>query len=186
MNKPLLIIISGLPCTGKTDLGKRLAKEFNLPYISKDGIKELLFDSLGWKDREWSKKLGLTSYDLLYYFAEAQLEAGKSFIIESNFKAKVGTKKFLDWQKKYDYEPLQIVCKTEGKVLFDRFKKRAESGERHPGHVDHLNYKEFEGALLRAEYEPLDIGGEKFEVDTTNFNKIDYKNIFKKIYKGYE
>jgi len=181
MSEILIIIISGLPCTGKTDLGKRLANKFNLPYVSKDEIKELLFDSLGWKDRKWSKKLGLTSYDLLYFFAESQLKASKSFIIESNFKAKFVTEKFLNWQKKYGYEPIQIVCKTEGETLFKRFKKRAESGERHPGHVDHLNYDEFKKSLLKGEYKPLDIGGEMIEVDTTDFDKVDYKSIFEKI-----
>lgn len=181
MTKPLLVIISGLPCTGKTFLGKRLAKEFNLPYLSKDGIKELLFDSLGWQDREWSKKLGLASYNLLYYFAESQLTAGKSFIIESNFKAEFDSKKFLDLKKKYEYEPLQIVCKTDGEVLFERFKKRTESGERHPGHVDQLNYDEFKEIMLKGGYESLLIGGEIIEVNTTDFESIDYEKILKNI-----
>lgn len=52
MSKISLIIITGLPGTGKTTLGRKLAEEFRLPFISKDDIKEFLFDNLGWKDRE--------------------------------------------------------------------------------------------------------------------------------------
>ena len=57
MSKAWLIIIWGLPCTGKTTLGPWLAKELGLPFVHKDGIKESLFESLGWKDRAWSKQL---------------------------------------------------------------------------------------------------------------------------------
>ena len=47
MTKSLLIIINGAPCTGKTTLGRKLAKQLCLPFLSKDGIKEVLFDTLG-------------------------------------------------------------------------------------------------------------------------------------------
>jgi shikimate kinase len=47
-----LIIISGLPCTGKTTLGRKLAQDLSLPLICRDSIKESLFDSLGYSDRE--------------------------------------------------------------------------------------------------------------------------------------
>lgn len=76
MNNQLLILITGHPCTGKTTLGKRLAEELNLPFVSKDDFKELLFDTLGWKDREWSKKLGTASYTILYHVAESILKTG--------------------------------------------------------------------------------------------------------------
>lgn len=47
----------------------------SVPFISKDEIKEFMFDGLGWNDREWSKKIGLASYDSLYCFFEALLRA---------------------------------------------------------------------------------------------------------------
>ena len=133
MMKPLVIIVSGPPCSGKTALGLRIAREFSLPFINKDGIKELLFDSLGWEDREWSKKLGFASYRLLYYFMELLLLARCSFIVESNFAPELDTAQFLNLKQKCEFESLQIQCVTDGEVLFQRFKERSESGERHPG-----------------------------------------------------
>ncbi len=178
MSKTLLIIISGPPCTGKTTLGKKIAREFRLPLISRDDIKESLFDSLGIKDREWSKKLGLASYKVLYQLVDSLLRAGQSLILESNFKPEFDNEIFLNFQKKYDLEILQIMCKTEGEILFERFKQRSESGERHPGHVDNQNYEEFKELLQKGKHRPLKIRGNVFDIDTTDFESTDYNSIF--------
>ena len=66
MIKSLLIIVSGFSCTGKTTLANKIAKRYSLPLISRDDLKESLYDSLGYSDTEWSNKLGVASYHLLY------------------------------------------------------------------------------------------------------------------------
>ncbi len=179
--KPLLVIIDGPPGTGKTTLGRRLAQDFRLPFVNKDAIKELLFESLGWKDREWSKKLSLATYDLLYYFVEVQLRAGHSQIVESNFKGEISSKAFLALKAKYDFEPFQIQCRTAGEILYRRFKDRAESGQRHLGHVDQDQYEEQKEILLKGYHDPLNIGGKIFDLDTTNFETIDYSALYHEI-----
>jgi predicted kinase len=179
---PLLIIVSGLPCTGKTTLARRLATEFRLPLVHKDGIKERLFDTLGWRDRAWSRTVGGATYELLFYFTEVLLAAGRPLIVESNFYPDHAAR-FLALQRQYPFQPLQVVCRTEGAVLFRRFQERAESGERHPGHVDQQNYAEFQTALLRGESAPLAIDGPVLLVDTTNFAVIDYARLFQTIHE---
>lgn len=181
MSRTPLIIISGPPGTGKTTLGKRLAKDLNLPFVHKDGIKELLFDKLGWSDRAWSRRLGIASYALLYYFLEAQLSAGCSCVVESNFHAEFDTERFLTLKAKYDFEPLQIRCVVDGEVLFQRFKDRAATSERHPGHVETLNLEEFKQGLLRGRDEVMDIGGTVFEIDTTDFARVDYEGLVERV-----
>ena len=59
MNGTGLVVVAGPPGTGKTTLAAKIAEDFRLPLITKDGIKESLFDSLGTGDREWSRKLGI-------------------------------------------------------------------------------------------------------------------------------
>ena len=73
--------MTGRPAAGKSTLAKWLAKELKLPIISKDSIREVLFDQLGWQDRDWAKRLGRVSIDLMFYFAQTQLESGRSIII---------------------------------------------------------------------------------------------------------
>ncbi len=180
-NRPLLILVSGLPCTGKTTVSNELSVHYDLPLFGRDAIKESLFDNLGWKDREWSKKLGQASYSLLYKIIESQLKSKKSCIVESNFNPKFDTQIFLDFQKKYDFSVFIIHCEADGEVLFNRFKLRSESGERHQGHRDHLNYDEFRETLLKGHLDILDISGEVIKIDTTNFSKLNLNQVYEKL-----
>ncbi|QBD81854.1 ATP-binding protein [Ktedonosporobacter rubrisoli] len=175
MTQPLLILITGLPASGKTTLAKHIAAEFHFPLITKDGIKELLFDQLGWKDRAWSRQLSSVTYALLFHFIELQLSAGQPVIAESNFAR---TDEFLALKRRYAFEIFQIKCFADGLTLFQRFKERAEAGIRHPGHVDQQTYEELKPLLLRGKDEPLNIGGTYYEIDTTDFLAIDYKKLF--------
>ena len=181
MNKPLLIVVSGPSCSGKSTLAKKISERYQLPLITKDSIKELIFDNLGWSDREWSKKVGGTSNKLLVYFLDAMLISKKPIIIESNFEKEFVTNLILEKLSKFGYLPLQIMCQCNGQILFKRFKKRSESVERHPGHNDLKNYDEFKEMLLKGKLEPLEIGGEIITFDTTNFDNLDFDSIYTKI-----
>lgn len=175
------MIVTGLPGTGKTTLARQIAQTLRLPLIYKDGIKEKLFDTLGWSDREWSKKLGAATIAILFHMVEAQLAAGKSLVVESNFKEEFDTARFLAFKSKYGYFPIQIQLVADGETLYRRFQQRSENGERHPGHVDHLNYAEFEVTLRQGRRAPLGIGGEYIEVDTTDFERADFGVVWKRL-----
>lgn len=177
-------MVSGFSCTGKTTLAKKIAKRYSLPLISRDDIKESLYDSLGYSDREWSKKLGIVSYDLLYLFIDKILANQQKIIIESNFKPEFDEDKFLNLKNKYQFNLLQIHCYATTKVITQRFKNRAISGVRHPGHVDHLNNEEIKLNLKKGGYEILNICDLTMKIDTTNFNLIDYEKIYKAIEKN--
>jgi predicted kinase len=177
MTLPVLVIVNGAAATGKTTIGRRLAHELALPFASKDMFKETLFDTLGWNDRAWSKQIGRAGIALLFQFMETQLAARRSCIVECNFKSELATPEFLALRERHAYQPVQILCRCDGNVLFERFRRRAESGERHPGHVDHVHYDEFAPSLLRGYTEPLDIGGRLIEVDTTDWESVDYGAI---------
>ncbi len=182
--KSTVIVITGLPATGKTTLGIQLATHFKVPFLSKDVIKELIFDHLGVEDREFSKKTGRAAYAILYEVADQLMRSGSSFIIESNFKPAFDNATFSAIKEKYAPEFIQVLCWANGEVLLERFAARAESGDRHPGHVDSGNLDEFSSSLLQGRSEPLDIDGKLIEVDTTDFTKIDVDQIIKEISHG--
>ena len=178
---PVVFFITGLPCTGKTVLGKQIADHFSLLYLFKDGIKERLFDSLGWSDRDWSKRVGAAAYSLLFYFAEALLEARQSFILESNFSVERDGPKLLKLQANYQFRAIEIQCVADGEVIVERYRQRWEAGTRHPGHVDPETYDELRPTLLMGRLPPLGLQGEYIEVETTDFEKVDVAAIIQVI-----
>jgi predicted kinase len=133
---PILIVISGLPCTGKTTIAKEISNRLKYPLIYKDGIKEILFDTIGYSNRSWSKKLSKTSYDVMFYVAEALLSQGISLVIEANFPQQYTKAKIRGLLKTYQFLIFEVLCVVEPQVLLRRFIDRGMSGNRHPGHMD--------------------------------------------------
>jgi predicted kinase len=179
--KSTLVIVSGFSCTGKTALAKKIGHHFSLPVFGRDDLKESLFDSLGYSHREWSKKLGIASYSLLYLVAGKLLATGHSLVIESNFTREPDTKKLRHLKEIYHCQIIQVHCYTQPTLALARFKQRAESGQRHPGHVDHLIYEVMERNFKRGNYEIFDICNSTIKVNTTNFKDINYELIFTEI-----
>jgi predicted kinase len=172
-----LIVITGRPAAGKSMLATWLGKQLRFPFISKDGIKEILFDELGWSDREWSQKLGQASINLLYYFAHTLLMAGGSIILENTFRPDLASSKLSTLARQTNASALQIICNANNDVLYQRFKQRTESGLRHPGHVDVQSMPELRASLERYGPLRLGIGGEVIEVDTTDISILSYESI---------
>jgi predicted kinase len=175
MPHPFLLIVSGLPCAGKTSIAERLAVELSLPLMTKDGIKEQLFKALGWKDRDWSRQLSRASVELLLYFAESQLAAGNSLIIESNFQPELAGPRLRAMQARYAVSLFQVFCRADTNILYERFKAR--TGTRHPGHTDEQYLEEFPALLAHTPQETLDLGCPVVVVDTTDFQKVDYPTL---------
>ena len=176
----ILIVISGLSCSGKSALAERISAELKLPYFSKDMFNELMFDKIGCSDRQWSQKLGRAAYDILYLIAEKLLAAGQSLILESNFKPEYDKPRFEKIIDKFPIKVVEVLCFAEGRILFERFKERALSGKRHPGHVDHLCLEEQEKILAKGRAEPLGLG-EVIEVETSDWQKVDNEEVLSRI-----
>ena len=86
MRQARLILISGLPGTGKSTLARVLARRYTLPLICKDTIKEPLFDVIGATDRAASRHLSDASFAAMFALARDCLRAGTDLILEGNFR----------------------------------------------------------------------------------------------------
>ena len=182
MTKNILILITGMPATGKTTLGVSLSAKYHLPFISKDALKDRMFDTLGSNDKEWSLKVSAASHRIMDYIVDEEFNAGHSIILESNFKPHIDSERFRRIQEKYECDIIQIVCWAEGEVIFKRFTDRIGTSARHEGHVE-IPLEQIKEDFISAngKDEPLDIDGVTLELDTTNLDAVDYKEIYNAI-----
>ncbi len=177
MSDPLLIVVTGPPASGKSSVARRITSRFGLPWISKDGIKETLFDSLGWRNRHSTRQSEAT-LALLFYFSDVLLAAGRPFVLESNFRPRRDEDAFRCLASRYPHRLLQVHCDAPPDLLVRRFLSRWEAGRRHPGHADDLTAQDIAQDIRSGLFGPLDIGGRTVQLDTTSFETIDFAALY--------
>lgn len=178
----MLILINGLPATGKTTIGLALAKRLGIAMLSKDAIKEFLWDRLGVGDKEWSTTLGKLSSDFLYDVAGQSLEGGRSLIVESAFWVELARPLWEEVIGKYNPKVLEVYLYADTGLIKDRFRDRAVTGNRHPGHLGPEGYTKTSDAELVARYAPLRVG-DLYEVDTTQIDDERVTEIAEEVAK---
>lgn len=182
MQKPLVIIINGLPGSGKTTLAGRLAADVQLPILSRDGIYETLYDALGNNTDQSTSELGSVAFALLYYIAGSLLATGQSLIVEGFFgRPELRSAEFLRLQQAHDFKPFQIVCRANGTVLLNRFLARVQTVERHAGHGDLQWLERNKEQLLQGHLTPLALDGQLIEIDTTTPDSFDYIGLLRRV-----
>jgi predicted kinase len=175
--KPTLLLVHGLPASGKTTLAKWLAGQLGWPAIYKDEIKEILFDHIGAKDRAWSSQLGGATIEVLYYVMAMQLRAGISSVAECNYKPERASPRIRELLAATNAQCIQVVCQCDGAVRLQRFQARV----RHPGHSDGEITDALADEWRTEKLAPLDVPGPVITVDTTDLAKLDYASVLREI-----
>lgn len=185
MSVPVVVLVSGPPGAGKTTLARRLGPALGLPVLSRDDLKETIFDAIGWSDREWSKRVGAASWELVFLLMERMLAAGTSVLVESNFVPE-HRERLADLRRRYPFTPVEVYCFADGATLAHRFHARRESGERHPGHGDPEAPVTADAAALwiTHRHPPLGITEHVVRVDTGDPDAIDLGGIVDRIGEG--
>jgi adenylylsulfate kinase-like enzyme/ketosteroid isomerase-like protein len=159
VNARQLVVVSGLPASGKTTIGHALSRGLSLPLLDKDDILEALFDSLGSEQQGERHRLSRASDEVLLTLAAAS-----------------GGAVLVNWWD-HDTSPprlhevgdtlVEVFCDCPLDVAADTFQAR----ERHPGHLDRLRTAaEHEQGIrtLDDSYRgPLALGGALITVDTS-------------------
>ena len=192
------ILVAGMPASGKSTMAKVLSERLKLPVISKDSIKELLFDNVGFQSRAEKVNLGIASMEIMYYSAGQLMKVGQPFILENNFEysSEQGIKSLLE---KYQYFALTITLTGDYKVIYQRFLKRENSPDRHRGHVVNdcypekkennlkplktktISYENFVCGIEQRGFDAFFVDGRQVKVNTTDFSKINMEELFSQI-----
>lgn len=181
--RPLLVVVTGHPATGKTTLARRLAVKLCLPLVSKDDLKEGMAEAIEALDREASRKIGRAAYFAMDRVIESCMQGGSSLIVESNFPADFYTEKLRKLLEKYPYRAVQVLCKANPEVILERVQKRISSGERHQAHREQedLDSGAYRKGIGNGRIAPLGITGTMLELDTTDFSEVDTDAVIREI-----
>jgi len=189
------ILIAGMPASGKSTIANYLSEQLHIPMISKDSIKELLFDEVGFQSRAEKNKLGRASMKIMYYIARQLMQTKQAFILENNFE-NISKEELMQLLEEYQYIAITVRLTGDPEKIYKRFAERDRSPERHRGHVVNDCYPEkeekqenptmlsYEGFLYGLEhrgYNHFNANGSCIEVDTTDFDNIDKEEVLYKI-----
>ncbi|MBR3179674.1 MAG: AAA family ATPase [Clostridia bacterium] len=129
-----LILITGDLAAGKSTLAEHISKRYQIPTFTKDKIKELLCDRIGFSNREENLNLSYLSFDLLYHIFECFADTGSSVVLESNFRQNE-LDRLKTAAEQTGYEIVTIFLTGDLHILHQRYLNRASSGTRHPAHL---------------------------------------------------
>lgn len=196
-NKPFVIIITGIPCTGKTTLSKILQKQLNINVVSKDGIKEILFDKYGFTNLKEKNDLNLKSFEELLKCCFHLIEENENFIVENDFFEEEQIK-FKSLFENKSYTIISILLDGDENVIYERMLERDQNKNsgRHLGHISYESYPLKEDFTYKIPFSLMQFSemicnskirqfsfGTTFKFDVTIFSDKLFEDILEKIRK---
>jgi predicted kinase len=148
----VLVVIGGLPATGKSTIATALARRTATPYVRVDRIEQAI---VTWSSL--SHPLGPVGYAVAYELAEEQLQLGLDVIVECVNPVAVTRDGWLDMAATAGAVPIEVevICSDEAE-----HRRRVET---RVTDVDGLP-KPAWSAVLKREYEPWN--RERLVIDT--------------------
>jgi predicted kinase len=126
-----VILVNGIPASGKSTLARTLAQHFGLPYLSLDGIKEPFMAQLDNVDRELNRRLGYAAYQAIWSMV-AQAPQGCIYVIDAwyGFQPRELLRQYL--REAGVTQVLEVWNQISAKLAAERYAARL--GQRSAGH----------------------------------------------------
>lgn len=138
----MLIIVSGLPGTGKTTFAKALAESLDVPHLNSDIIR----DELG-KRGQYDQRTTSMIYQKMYDRAAAFLQQGKSVIVDATFHKDAKRDPYLNLARAKGYPLKWIELQTQEALIRERVNTKRTYSE-----ADFSVYQK-----IKSAYEPLKV-----------------------------
>jgi len=197
----VLILLAGLPGTGKTHLRNIIKSKLGSFYsLSQDDLKEYYCDIYGYRNLEEKQKIEKIAWAKYFEIMEQQMQVGSNIMSDYPFsqKQKPHIQQLVE---RYSYEVVTIRLIADLDVLFERQKKRDLDPTRHLSHIvtsykkghhlanrsnadNLLIYEEFINRCITRGYDTFELG-KLYEVDVSDYTKVNYSRLLEDIERGY-
>lgn len=189
-----LIIIAGMPASGKSTIAEKISKAFGYPILEKDAIKEELFDTIGFSNYAEKRRHDIAATAVLLRCTDALLQGGASFICVNNFRPEVQVQ-VQDILDRNQCNCITVFLGGDADEFYKRYVERDKKHARHLGHVLQDHYPPRKGDCLEytmtrqefaEKFEQLGmadfrISGSRIDVDATYPEKIDVDKLIAEI-----
>jgi predicted kinase len=137
---PILIVIFGLPGTGKTTFATVLSNQLGIKHFNTDILR-----SLSGKSQQYNEENKAFIYDEILHLTRLEFEKGKSVIVDATFYKKKLRERFKVLAQEYDVTMKWIeVCAGEEVV------KKRVSKKRRYSEADYAVYQ-----MIKSQFEPI-------------------------------
>ncbi len=131
--KPCLILVAGLPGTGKSTLARLLANVANFEVIRSDVVRKQLVNEAGERTGpaefgkgiytlEWTQR----TYDECLRRSKEMLLDGKRVLVDANFREEASRRLFLDAATKLGVRCGLLICQADSEIIRMRLANRRD------------------------------------------------------------
>ena len=117
----MLIVVTGLPGTGKTTIAEALAKDIDAVVFSTDKIRKMIFENPVYNEED--KRI---VYNELFLRTGKYLAMGKNVILDGTFYTKVLRERAKEVGKSFCEGVYFVYCETPEELLRERINKRKD------------------------------------------------------------
>ncbi|MGB5437478.1 MAG: AAA family ATPase [Maribacter sp.] len=148
----MIVIVLGLPGSGKSYFASHLAVMLGADYVNSDRLRKELFPKRTYSDAEKAKV-----YATMFQKMEEVIGQGKNLVLDATFHKNATRKQFVDYLKVKE-QLFFIEVQAKEKTIKERLKKSRPYSE-----ADFKVHK-----LIRQQWEPLQIP--HLTIESTNDN----------------
>lgn len=149
---PLMILVYGLPGTGKSTFSRALARRLGMPRFNSDEMRQQLKLM-----NNYSPQAKTLVYEALRMAAEQELRKGQSVIIDANFTTAPQRQSFLELQKDLPVKIFSIRLTAETQLVRERLAQQRPDSK--------ADWEVYQKLRSQAEY-----GGEDLLLESKNDN----------------
>jgi predicted kinase len=143
---PLVILLAGLPGTGKSTLARKIAKRYGLEHISTDSVRKRIFRDIrrdSFSKGSYSSRQRMVVYDTVNYVLYTLLKHGVGCVLDGTFYQERLRAKVKRISARFNAKFLLVIVTCPESLIRKRFEEREKRKRRTLSDADSKIFEKF-------------------------------------------